>query len=432
MTDLLDTLLPLLKAHRLPGGIDYGSDIIYPFYQEFSLSNLPASICYWLSAPPLGGPALGRELMDPTGGPYQHVVLLVIDGLGLDLFLRLARPNSGKSGGKPIWQRLLPDGLLGTITSVSPSTTSAALTTLWTGKTPVEHGIVGYEVWLKEYGMIANMIFQSAAAFHGDTGGLRRAGFQPETFLPGKTLGTHLLENGVKPFSFQPAAIARSGLSMMHMKDVAIHPYRTHSDLWITLAETLATHRSERTYSYVYWGEIDDLSHRFGPNDERVRLELASFSLMLERFLVSLKTRQNGPTLFVMTADHGHIPTDPNPNLELRNHPEFLSYLTMLPTGESRLPYLNIHPGREKDIQAYVEEHWPGQFLLFPTQQVLESQLLGTGKIYPPVIDRTGDWIAIPQGNAYWWFANKDNPLIGRHGGLSQDEMLVPLFAMPI
>ncbi len=432
MTDLLDTLLPLLEAHHLPGGVDYGNDIIYPFYQEFSLSNLPASICYWLDAPPLGGPPFGRELMEPIGGPFQHVIVLLVDGLGLDLFLRLARPGSDKPGGKPIWQRLLPEGLLGSITSIAPSTTASALTTLWTGQTPVEHGIMGYDVWLKEYSMIANMIFQTASAFYGDTGGLRRAGFQPETFLPSKTLGTHLLENGAQAYSFQPAAIARSGLSLMHMRDVSIFPYRTHSDLWITLADILAANRNTRTYSYVYWGDIDDLSHRYGPNNERVRLELASFSLMLERFLVSLKTRQNGRTLFIMTADHGHIHTEQNPNLELRNHPEFLSYLTMLPTGESRLAYLNIHPGREKDVRAYVENHWPGQFRLFPTRETLDSQLLGTGKIYPPVYDRTGDWIAIPQGNAYWWFGNKDNPLIGRHGGLSRDEMLVPLFAMVI
>ncbi len=432
MTDLLDTLLPLLEAHRLPGGADYGNDIIYPFYPEFSLSNLPASICYWLGAPPLGAPPLGRELMEPIGGPYQHVVLLLVDGLGLDLFLRLSQPGSGKSGNKPIWQRMLPQGLLGSITSIAPSTTSAALTTLWTGQTPAEHGIMGYEVWLKEYGMIANMIFQTAAAFHGDTGGLRRAGFSPETFLPSKTLGTHLLENGVLPYAFQPSGIARSGLSVMHMKDVNIFPYRSRSDLWISLANTLASNRSERTYSYVYWGDIDDLSHRYGPGDERVRLELASFSLMLERFLASLKTRQNGRTLFIMTADHGHIHTEPNPNLELRNHPEFLSYLAMLPTGESRLSYLTLHPGREDDMRAYVEKHWPGQFRLAPTKEVLELTLLGTGKIYPPVYDRTGDWIAVPQGNNYWWFSDRDNPLIGRHGGLSRDEMLVPLFAMEV
>jgi hypothetical protein len=27
------------------------------------------------------------------------------------------------------------------------------------------------------------------------------------------------------------------------------------------------------------------------------------------------------------------------------------------------------------------------------------------------------------------WWANKENPLIGRHGGLSSEEMLVPLLA---
>lgn len=432
MTTLMKTILPLLEAHRLASGADFGADFIYPYYRGYNLSNLPASVCRWLEAPAPAGQPLSETLMGAIGGPFRHVILLVVDGLGLDLFLRLAEPRSEHAGSQTVWQRLLPDGLLAPLTSVSPSTTSAALTTLWTGQTPVEHGVIGYEVWLKEYGMIANMIFQSPAAFYGDMGGLRRAGFQPESFLPGETLGPHLLRNGVEAYSFQPAQIAHSGLSLMHMSKVNIFPYRSRSDLWISLAELLASRRAARTYSYVYWGELDDLSHRYGPDDERVRLELASFSLMLERFLAGLKRRLSGPALFVMTADHGHIRTEMDPGFELRNHPDFLSLLTMTPSGEGRLAYLFLHPKREEAARTYVESAWPGQFRLFPAAEVLGSQLFGDGRVYPPVVERAGDWIAFPQGGAYWWFADKDNPLIGRHGGLSREEMLVPLFAMQV
>jgi hypothetical protein len=44
-------------------------------------------------------------------------------------------------------------------------------------------------------------------------------------------------------------------------------------------------------------------------------------------------------------------------------------------------------------------------------------------------INSAGNLIAAAKGNAYWWWADKENPLIGRHGGLSEEEMLVPFLA---
>jgi hypothetical protein len=133
-----------------------------------------------------------------------------------------------------------------------------------------------------------------------------------------------------------------------------------------------------------------------------------------------------------MVADHGHIPTRPNPAYELRNHPELLSHFVILPTGENRMPYLFLKGGREDAVRAYVDKTWPEQFRLYPARLVIDQGLFGTGEIYPLAYERTGDLIVFPQGDAYWWFANRDNPLIGRHGGLSRDEMLVPFFAMTI
>jgi hypothetical protein len=301
---------------------------------------------------------------------------------------------------------------------------------LWTGVTPIEHGIAGYELWLKEYGMITNMIFHSAASFVGDTGGLRRTGFQPETFLPVPTLGPHLVENGVQPYAFQHSSIAHSGLSIMYTPQVNTVPYRTLSDLWVTLANLLEAHKEERIYSYVYWGELDELAHRYGPDDERLMLEFASFSLLLERFLAGLKNRARRNTLFLMIADHGQVFTPHNATYELRYHPALTACLSMLPSGESRFSYLFVRPGRESQLQEYVEQAWPGQFRLLPIDHVVRSGLLGNGAIYPRIMDRLGDWLLIAQDNAFLWWAERENSMLGRHGGLTSAEMLVPLLGM--
>ena len=87
------------------------------------------------------------EILDekqPVAGADQ-VVLLVLDGLGEEQ-LRDRRSLA------PV----LTGGVGGPITSVAPSTTACALTTLVTGRTPAEHGVIGYRLAL--HGEVMNVL----------------------------------------------------------------------------------------------------------------------------------------------------------------------------------------------------------------------------------------------------------------------------------
>lgn len=421
MPNYLPDLLPALKNFRL-NGLEAGADMLYPAYDGQSLANLPASIAHWLGAPPLGSAPLQEVYLKAFGsGPVKHVILLLVDGLGLNMFQRFMQTDP--------WARWLPDAALLPLTSVVPSTTATALTTLWTGASPAEHGVLGYEMWLREYSMIANLILHSPTAFYGDVGGLKRGGFDPLTFLPVPTLAPHFAAHGIQTFSHQHAGIARSGLSTMLQQGAELLPYKTLNDLWVTLAAVLQARRDERTYSWVYWGELDELSHRFGPDDERVLLEFDTFGYVLQRFLNQLGQHGKGDTLFLMTADHGHLHTPKLPAYDLTNHPDMTDCLVMQPSGEARLPYLYIRPGREEKLRAYMEQAWPGMYRIFRSDELLRTGLFGANP-GARTLERLGDWVVVPQKNAYWWWGKIENPLLGRHGGLSSIEMLVPLFGM--
>lgn len=430
MHNLLPDLLPRLEAHRLDT-IDAGAQAFYPFYDGYSLANLPASILHWLGAPQFAGIPLVPEILGLFPHTFQHVILLVIDGMGLNTLLNTLDMAS-RDPTYAAWEELARDGALAPMTSISPSTTAAALTTLWTGRTPAEHGIVGYEVYLKEYGMIANMILHSPASFLGDVGSLRRAGFNPETFLPVPMLGLHLANSGIKAFAFQHQSIARSGLSTMLLSGVEVVPYRSLGDLWVTLDALKRSYEGDRTYTYIYWGDLDEHSHRFGPDDPRVALEFAGFSQRLTYFVSEQRRRSRGDTLLIITADHGHIYTPKRAGYEIRNHPQLLDCLVMLPSGEARLPFVYLRPGREARFLDYLESSWPGQFLAIPSEQAISAGLFGSSGVYQRLPERVGDYVIVPQNDAYWWFADRDNPLLGRHGGLSRTEMLVPFFAAVI
>ena len=402
--------------------------MVLPEYSGRSIVNLPSSICRWLGVPSLAGLPLDESEF-AVGGQYQKVVLILVDSLGWNWLQRLPLLDRTVADA---WRWLQAGGQLAPITSVVPSTTAAALTSLWTGCTPFEHGVVGYEVFLKEYGLIANMITQGAAAYPKDFNGLARAGFQPEAFLPVQTLGHHLSAQQVAVNVLQQQAIAHSGLTRMLMQGSRVIPYRTLSDLWVTLEETLAQQNNRRSFTFAYWGDLDDLSHKFGPQDRRVALEFASFCQGMTRFVEQLRRRSQGDTLLVLTADHGQISTPQNAMFEVRRHRRFLDCLSMLPSGENRFAYLFVRPGCEQPLEAAVRETWQDRFDLITTQQLLEKGWLGSGSMHPQLLDRIGDRVLIPQDDAYLWWANQENTLSGRHGGLTDDEMLAPLLHMVV
>ena len=198
--------------------------------------------------------------------------------------------------------------------------------------------------------------------------------------------------------------------------------------MWVTLAAALDEAGEEPAYFYIYWGDLDEHSHRFGPQDPRVALELAGFSRQLGSFIRHLKRRKD--TLLLITADHGHISTPRLAEYELRRHPRLMDCLVMVPSGEARLPYAYLRPGREAAFLDYVERAWPGQFRVIPSAQAIASGLFGTGQLAPHLADRVGDFVLIPQADAYWWFGSNENPLLGRHGGMSKIEMESPLFSV--
>lgn len=175
---------------------------------------------------------------------------------------------------------------------------------------------------------------------------------------------------------------------------------------------------------------MDYLSHNYGPEDERTIGELANFSRSFKvLFLDRLKPEIRRNTLLILMADHGQIKTQPDPHYDLRNHPNLVRRLHMMPTGENRLAYLFLRPGQGEAAREYIERTWPGQFSFLDPIYAVESGLFGPGKLHSRLYDRLGDLIVVSKSEAFLWWSSKPDHLKGRHGGLSADEMLIPFLA---
>lgn len=422
--DNYQSLLKTIVSHHLPG-IPRDKGMIHPHYGGYSIANLPASICRWLEIPPLLDNALAQEITNVIPPSFQHVILLLVDGLRLDNFVRGFEETLERNNNQEL-NHILRDSVIFPLTSISPSTTSAAITTLWTGQLPAEHGIIGYELFLKEFGVTANMIFHSISSFNNEPGSIYRSGFNPSTFLPVELIGPHFRKHGVIPYAFQHASIASSGLSRMLLKDVNSIPFENFETLRRSVKNMLLSNSQSKTYSYIYWSEFDTHSHHCGPNSKKIIEEWNRFFEGVCQIMRDIHLSGIKDTLFILTADHGQVPTEILDEYELFNHPDLLKHLILLPTGESRLPYLFIKTGHECEVQDYLKSHWQRDFSMIPSDKVLSSGLLGNAPPHQTTVDRMGSHVVFPKKNAYWWWVRKKNHLLGRHGGLSEEEMLVP------
>ena len=425
MPDLTSSILQQLKGHSDQDLLPQDG-FIFPQYQGLSILNIPSSVGAQLNVSGFLAPTLKPEIMEAIQDKTQNVVLILLDAIAYHRFVNWANEEKDL-----IWSSLLKQGVLVPLTSITPSTTCAAITTYWTSASAAAHGIMGYEMWLKEYGVTANMIEHKPITYSSGKGNLSLAGFVPETFLPVGSIAEKYLDQGVEVHAFQHYAIIHSGLSRMFMGGAERHPIVTAQDMWISIRELMESRPTTRKYIWAYWDQLDGISHLHGPDSERAKAEFVAFSKSFEgNFLKELDPKFLKDTLIIITADHGQITTDRDDgNYDLNNHPEFTSMLHMLPTGENRLPFLYIKPGMTDAVKEYIHAAWPDGFSLIDPKSAVEKGLFGPGEPHSDIYERIGDLIAVARGKAYWWWASKENPLIGRHGGMSEEEMLVPFLA---
>jgi hypothetical protein len=424
MPDLTLQYLPRILDRRLEA-FDLGPDAVLPAYDGLSILNVPSSLCAWLGVPPLGHPVVQMPELDEHARDAQQILLLLVDGLGWDAYRT--------------WEVELPENLkpardevlLAPLTSIAPSTTSSALTTLWTGRAPAEHGFVGYELFLKEFGVVTNMITFSPMASNEKLDLLSSVGVEPEQMVSGARLGEYLGEAGVEVHAFLDQSLVQSPLSRMHFVGVSVHGYADLSDLWVRVAALMERPPGGRRLIWVYFSAVDNMAHQFGPASQEVHSAYKDIISSLENFLEQeLPPAGREGSLLLLLADHGQIHTPKDPHYDLAMHPDLTRRLHMMPTGEHRLTYLYVRPGQTDAVRAYIERTWPETFRLMRSSHALNAGLLGPGTPDRRTLERMGDWVAAASGQAYLWWAASENMLLGRHGGFTRQEMLVPLLAV--
>lgn len=324
----------------------------------------------------------------------ERVVLLVIDGLGWNQL-------GSRRASVPTLNGL--DG--GPITTVAPSTTATALTSISTGLPPGEHGVMGYRIAV--HGEVLNVLRWTTAS-----GDARQA------IPPGK-LQVQPAFGGQRPPVVTRAEFERSGFTMAHLDETRFTGYRTLGTL---AAEIVRLARSGEPFVYAYYEGLDKVSHEYGLGfqyDEELR--------WIDHLVATLLDRLPSGTVLVVTADHGQIEV---PQTDILDLPGEVQSHVANQSGEGRFRWLHARGGRSGALLDAARGTLSDHAWIRSREEAIAEGWYGP-VVTEAAAGRLGDVLLAAKGTVAFFDPHDTGPyvLVGRHGSLTEDEMLVPLLA---
>ncbi len=380
-----------------------------------------------------GFASLPRRVADLVTGPqkYDAVVLFLIDGFGWRFFEKFQDATFLKTAAR--------DGKVEKLTSQFPSTTAAHITTLHTGMPVGEHGVFEWIYYEPELdAIIAPLLFSFSGTPQRDT--LKPAGARPHKLYPNTSLYPALKRQGVTVASFQHREYTPSTYGDVVMHGIKTTGYKTLPEALVNLAEALAK-STPSSYFVLYNDRIDGISHEYGPDSPQTTAEIQAFLWMMENIFQKALTGSRKKILFLLTADHGQSETDPQTTVYLNREPRFAGFEKFLrtnrqgellvPAGSARDFFLYIRAGLVDEAQAFLTPRLEGQAEVRKVADLMSEGYFGP-LLSPKFCARAGDLVILPyRYESVWWYEkNKhEQKYYGHHGGLTAQEMEIPLLA---
>ncbi len=416
-------LLHTIKRDRLH------ESFIYPYYGALSIAEIPHTIETILGKEAERAPlSFISEI-----GKYDRAIMFFVDGFGFDHFIDY-------QSWLPFFHLLTERGTVYPITSVFPSTTPAALTTFHTGHTPQEHGLPEWTVYFEEFGeVIEPLPFRSH--LQGDRDMLTERGGTDRMLYAGITLYERLRAQGVTPYVFSPAAYTDSTYSRATQRGANVVPFSSSEELFDKLT-ALINSDTGPAYFFVYWSSVDSAEHSFGPRSVQHIASLQELSGYLsDAFISRLSSENVESTVFMLSSDHGQSSIRNEDIIYLNDyidleHSYQVSRLdkAIPPTGAPHDVFLHVREDSVPAMIAYLSHKLEGKAEVLTTEEAIQRGLFGIGQPHKEFMTRVGNILILPYEGYHVWYRYGEGAFhqLGIHGGLSQQEMIVPFAVAPL
>ncbi|MBN1967848.1 MAG: alkaline phosphatase family protein [Candidatus Delongbacteria bacterium] len=333
---------------------------------------------------------------------YKNRIVFLIDGLGYNYL----KKNSNS---------FLYKNLRGAIDSVFPSTTTCSLTTFSSGLNVIEHGFTGWYMKMDEISKHPFMILPLAERKPNSK-------FKPDDEKL-KSILPDSISNYIKDSHLLiPDYVGCNSFCTGSSPKSKSHIYTSFDEL-VEIVSKL-TYEDGEKYIYIYNPLLDSRSHEFGVNSK----EANDVFYELDNLSEKLFMKSNNNSIIIYTADHGQLDTENSKVIVFNDYPELMDLLSYPLCGEPRCAY--VYTNNKRKFYEKVIQYLGEKIEIYDSVKLVEAGYFGDGKENLEFKNRIGDFILIPKENYILcdFIDGEERQFnIGNHGGLSEDEVKIPL-----
>jgi hypothetical protein len=343
--------------------------------------------------------------------PADHVVFVLVDGLGMNLQSRF--PPGG----------FFSETLKMELRAIFPSTTAAALTTLASGAWPADHSITGWWTYFSEHNRtLCPLTFRERVT---DTPA-EKLGLSLSSLIPVQSMYPAFFRH-VR--SHLPARLIHGEYGNWSRGGTRIVGYQSAAQLVRRVTRAIR-HSRNATFSYVYTTEVDGTIHKTGTVDERVAEAIRTNDNMLTRLRDSLPDSVR----IVATADHGLVDVPDGYTFKLRDDHPLMNHLLVPPSGEGSAPIFHLRTGHhDAFLDDFTRAGLAENFALITPENAEELRLYGPDPLGERMREHLGNYIGIARDPHVLEYVPAGRDPIGHrgvHGGLRPAEMRTGLFCI--
>jgi len=374
--------------------------MLTPKYGECALADLMPSVLAGLGVPG------EHDVLGLGLDGVRQVCVLLVDGLGARLLE--SHPDAAP---------FLSSVATREITAGFPTTTAASLASLGTGLPPGGHGLVGYLMSVDGYARPMNPL-QWRLHGPGDHVDLIKQ-VVPEQFQPSATAFERAASDGIDVVRVGPRYQQKSGLTRAVLRGGDFRASVSYGDLAIEAASAMS---ADRALVYAYHGDLDLTGHVRGPHSTAWARELAHVDQIARDIVEHMPP---GGALIV-TADHGMVEIGSTVDIDaddaLRDGVRVIG-------GEPRCRHIYALDGAADDVYDAWCARLGDDYAVYRRAEVVASGWFGP-EVTAAAYARIGDVVAISRGDGGLVRRSVEpmqSSLIGHHGSLTDDELMVPL-----
>ncbi len=406
-----------------------------PCYDSYCFSKIPATIEFLLSGQ--GQSALPTDVFGNMGAnKYDKVVFFFIDAFGWRFFERYAEKY-------PFLKRVLEQGCVSKLTSQFPSTTAAHVTCMHTGLEVGQSGVYEWTYYEPIVDDVISPLLFSYAVDKLTRDTLKPSGVPPAAFFPQNTFYQKLQAQGIESHIIQHQDYTNSTYSNIVFRGGQVHAYQNLQGACTMMAALLAQPVDGPAYYFFYFDRIDAICHNYGPNSKQFEDIIDSSFRTLEQAFYQAIAGKAGKTLFMMSADHGQVEVNPAKTYYLNRQIPAVARAMKLnrrgrviaPAGSARDMFLHIKEEQIDALISQLRQRLENRAEVYRVQDLLERGFFGPGVPARVFTERVGNVVVLPyKHESVWWYEEGifSMHFQGHHGGLTPEEMEIPLLVLEL